>query len=188
MHLIAVDDPSSFGVVEQDDDGRILRFVEKPAPGTEPSNLINAGTYVFEPSVLDRIPPGRVSIERDTFPAVAAAGRFHGFATDDYWLDAGRPDLYLRANLDLISGARDEVVDGVAPGAVVGAGATVTTSVVGPGAQVGRDATRPAQRAPARRRDRRRCRPRGQRRRWDDRSRSDGRSRGGRRRRQDCRP
>ena len=141
MHLIAVDDPSSFGVVAQDDDGRILRFVEKPAPGTEPSNLINAGTYVFEPSVLDRIPPGRVSIERDTFPAVAAAGRFHGFATVDYWLDAGRPDLYLRANLDLISGVRDEVVDGVAPGADVGAGATVTTSVVGPGAQVGRNAT-----------------------------------------------
>ena len=70
LHLIAVDDPSAFGVVDLGADGRIGAFVEKPAPGTEPSNLINAGTYVFEPSVLDRIAPSaKVSIERDTFPA-----------------------------------------------------------------------------------------------------------------------
>ena len=54
-------------------DGRVERFVEKPAPGTEPSNQINAGTYVLEPSVLDLIPSGRrVSIERDTFPQIVA--------------------------------------------------------------------------------------------------------------------
>ena len=52
LHLIAVPDPSAFGVVALDDDGRVERFVEKPAPGTAPSNLINAGTYVLEPSVL----------------------------------------------------------------------------------------------------------------------------------------
>ena len=53
------------------------RFVEKPAPGTAPSNLINAGTYVFEPCVLERIPPDRpVSIERETFPLVADGGLF----------------------------------------------------------------------------------------------------------------
>ncbi|MGH9271302.1 MAG: nucleotidyltransferase family protein [Ilumatobacteraceae bacterium] len=137
IHLIAVDDPSAFGVVARDGAGRVLRFVEKPPPGTEPSNLINAGTYVFEPSVLDRIPPGRVSIERDIFPTVAAAGRFHSVATDDYWVDAGRPELYLRANLDLISGARSEVVEGVSPGALVDAGARVIDSVVGAGVRVG---------------------------------------------------
>ena len=91
IHLIPVDDPSAFGVVELDDDGRILRFVEKPPAGTEPSNLINAGTYVFEPSVLDRIPPGRpVSIERETFPLLVAGGRFHAMATDGL-LDRRRP-------------------------------------------------------------------------------------------------
>ncbi len=58
IHLIPVDDPSSFGVVALDDDGRVERFVEKPAPGTAPSNLINAGTYVLEASVLARIPVG----------------------------------------------------------------------------------------------------------------------------------
>ena len=55
----------------------VTRIVEKPAPGTEPSNLINAGTYVLEPSVLDRVESGRkVSIEREVFPASMVAGRF----------------------------------------------------------------------------------------------------------------
>ena len=56
-------------------DGRVVAFIEKPPPGEAPTNLINAGTYVLEPSVLDRIPPGRrVSIERETFPALVADG------------------------------------------------------------------------------------------------------------------
>ena len=64
LHLIAVPDPSAFGVVALDGDGRVERFVEKPAPGTEPSNLVNAGTYVLEPSVLARIPVAeKTSIE-----------------------------------------------------------------------------------------------------------------------------
>ena len=53
-------------------------YVEPPADEA-PSNWINAGTYVLEPSVLDRIPGGRkVSIERETFPAmVTEIGRAH---------------------------------------------------------------------------------------------------------------
>jgi len=138
IHLIGVDDPSAFGVVERDGSGRILRFVEKPAPGTEPSNLINAGTYVLEPSVLARIALGeRASIERETFPAIAASGRFHSLATDDYWIDAGRPELYLRANLDLVNGARAEVCAPIEPDAEVATSADVTDSVIGGGAQIG---------------------------------------------------
>ena len=141
IHLIGVEDPSSFGVVELDGSGRIVRFVEKPAPGTEPSNLINAGTYVLEPSVLDRIPLGeRSSIERDTFPAIAGDGRFYSLATDDYWIDAGRPDLYRQANLDLVNGRRAEVCDPIDPGARIAATARVVDSVIGE-AEVGADAT-----------------------------------------------
>ncbi|MEN9644972.1 MAG: hypothetical protein RL238_1641 [Actinomycetota bacterium] len=139
IHLIGVPDPSAFGVVALDADGRVERFVEKPAPGTAPSNLINAGTYVLEPSVLDRIPLGqKVSIERATFPAVVAGGRLFGVATDDYWLDTGRPELYLQANLDIVSGTRrHDHCDAVHPDAVVAADAQLTTSVVGAGAHVG---------------------------------------------------
>jgi mannose-1-phosphate guanylyltransferase len=143
IHLIAVDDPSAFGVVALDDTGRVERFVEKPAPGTEPSNLINAGTYVLEPSVLDRIERGRkVSIERETFPAVVEAGGVFGWATDDYWIDTGRPDLYLQANLDLLDGRRrHDRADAVAAGVAVDGTARVVRSTIADGATVRADAS-----------------------------------------------
>ena len=64
-----------FGVVPTDDDGRVVAFIEKPPRDEAPTDLINAGTYVLEPSVLDRIAGGRrVSIERETFPAMVGRG------------------------------------------------------------------------------------------------------------------
>ena len=139
LHLIGVPDPSAFGVVALDEQGRVERFVEKPAPGTAPSNLINAGTYVLEPSVLQRIPADqKVSIERSTFPMVSAAGGLYAMATDDYWIDTGRPDLYLQANLDLLDGRRrhDQCLP-VHESADVHADAVVEHSVVGHGVVVG---------------------------------------------------
>lgn len=138
LHLIAVDDPSAFGVVALDDQGRIERFVEKPAPGTAPSNLINAGTYVLEPSVLARIPAGqKVSIERVTFPEIVAEGAIFGMATDDYWIDTGKPDLYLAANLDLVTGRRPQHrCEPVVEGADVHPDAVVIDSIVDAGATV----------------------------------------------------
>ncbi len=138
IHLIGVPDPSAFGVVAVDGDGRVERFVEKPAPGTAPSNLINAGTYVLEPSVLQRIPLGaKVSIERATFPLIAADGGLFAMATDDYWVDTGRPELYLQANLDVLAGTRrhDRCV-GVHDTASVDVSAVVDRSVIGAGATV----------------------------------------------------
>jgi mannose-1-phosphate guanylyltransferase len=139
IHLIAVDDPSAFGVVDIDARGAIHAFVEKPTPGTEPGNYINAGTYVFEPTVLDRIEPGRrLSIERDTFPLIAEADGLYGYRTDDYWLDAGRPDLYRAANLDLLGTTRRfGRCEPVAPTAVVDASAVVVNSIVGDRSTVG---------------------------------------------------
>ena len=156
IHLTPVDDPSAYGVVELDDEGRVRRFVEKPAPGTSPSNLINAGTYVFEPSVLSRIPTGRkVSIERETFPMLVESGSLYALSTDDYWIDTGRPDTYRQANFDLLDGRRrlarcDAVAPGadvdptvridhslVAAGARVGAGSSLRDAIVLPGAEIG---------------------------------------------------
>ena len=58
IHLTQVADPSAFGVVPTRDDGEVVAFVEKPPKGKAPTNWINAGTYVLEPSVLERIPSG----------------------------------------------------------------------------------------------------------------------------------
>ncbi len=143
LHLIEVEDPSAFGVVPTMADGRVEAFFEKPKREEAPTNRINAGTYVLEPSVLDRIPDGQpVSIERDTFPAMVADGTLYGYATSDYWLDAGRPDQYLRANLDLLDGARRGApIDPLGPGATVDPRATVSNSVVGAGASIAGKAT-----------------------------------------------
>jgi mannose-1-phosphate guanylyltransferase len=147
IHLIAVDDPSSFGVVDigdmVDGAGRVRAFVEKPSPGTEPSNLISAGTYVLEPSVLALMEPGvRASIERDVFPVVVERGGLYGVATQDYWIDAGRPELYLAANLDLLGDLRvHDRCEAIHPAAVIESSATVLNSIVGAGAHVGSNAS-----------------------------------------------
>ncbi|MFZ0171742.1 MAG: NDP-sugar synthase [Acidimicrobiales bacterium] len=163
IHLTPVVDPSAFGVVPTDAEGRVREFVEKPSAGTAPTNLINAGTYVLEPCVLDLIAAGRpVSIERETFPSLVAGGKLFAMASDDYWLDTGTPENYLQAQLDILHGLRTPasrpnapematgafvasgaVVDGVlsgvgylGPGALVAAGAATADSVVGAGAKV----------------------------------------------------
>jgi mannose-1-phosphate guanylyltransferase len=142
LHLTPVDDPSAYGVVVIDDDGRVRRFVEKPAPGTEPSRMINAGTYVFEPEVLDVIPSGRkVSVERETFPILVERGTLFAMATDDYWIDTGRPETYLKANLDVLDGRRTSMrVDMVEQGAEVDPGAEILHSLVSNGARIERGA------------------------------------------------
>jgi mannose-1-phosphate guanylyltransferase len=154
IHLTPVDDPSAYGVVAMDANGRVERFVEKPAPGTAPSNLINAGTYVLEPSVLQRIETGRkVSIEREIFPLIVADGRLFAMATDDYWIDPGRPEPYRRANLDMIDGVRRRLsAPGVESGADVHPTALIEHSLVSSGAVVapGASVHAPRARRPAR--------------------------------------
>jgi mannose-1-phosphate guanylyltransferase len=138
IHLTPVDDPSAFGVVPTDPDGRVLAFIEKPPRDEAPTNLINAGTYVLEPSVLGRIATGRrVSIEREVFPAMVADGTLFAMATDDYWLDVGRPELYVQANLDLLDGRRHHLsCDALGDGVAVSTGADVRNSVVGDRSQI----------------------------------------------------
>ncbi|HEX2040396.1 MAG TPA: NDP-sugar synthase [Acidimicrobiales bacterium] len=169
ISLTPVDDPSAFGVVPTEPDGRVQAFIEKPPRHEAPTNLINAGTYVLEPDVLERIPAGRrVSIERETFPALVAERSLYALGSDAYWIDAGTPAKFLEANLDLLTGRRGAsallpgarqvsagvwhvgagpVVDGdVLPHALVGdaafvaSGAQVIDSVVGAGARVGEGA------------------------------------------------
>ena len=105
--LTPVEDPSRFGLVTTDASGRVTDFIEKPPPGEEPTNLINAGTYVLEHSVLNRIQPDRkVSVEREVFPAMAAEGTLFAMGSESYWLDVGLPDSYVRATTDLLDGTR----------------------------------------------------------------------------------
>ncbi len=116
IHLTPVADPSAFGVVDVGPDGRVRSFVEKPAPEKAPTNLVNAGTYVLEATVLKRIPPGRrVSIERETFPELASDGALYALASAEYWTDTGTPAKFIQAAVDIVSGRRSAA--GVGPAA-----------------------------------------------------------------------
>ena len=155
ISLTPVDDPFRYGVVPTDDTGRVLGFVEKPPIGEAPTNWINAGTYVMEPNVLERIETGRrVSVEREVFPAVVADRGLWAVKSDAYWVDAGTPQSYLQVQLDLLDGIRGPALPGIDAAADVattalversvvmarvsiGAGAVVRNSAVQTGARVG---------------------------------------------------
>lgn len=152
IHLVRVADPSAFGVVPTFPDGEVKAFVEKPPAGSAPSDWINAGTYVLEPSVLERIPPRiNVSIERETFPRMLdERHNLYALASDVYWLDIGTPEKYRAAHVDVMRGAMglppvadaEEVDPGIwaQPGAVIDSAARLvppvlvgSDSAVGPG-------------------------------------------------------
>jgi len=102
ISLWQVDDPSAYGAVGLDDGMRVTAFQEKPAPGQEISNRINAGAYVFEPSILDCIPEGASSLERDVFPKILDKG-MHGHPYQGYWVDCGTRESLLRAQRTLLA-------------------------------------------------------------------------------------
>ncbi len=91
LALWEVEDPTRFGIVGLDDDQRITQFKEKPAPEEVFSNLINAGSYLFEDDIFDYIPMGRSSLEREVFPILAKERELNGFSFDGYFIDAGTP-------------------------------------------------------------------------------------------------
>ncbi len=140
--LTPVDDPSAYGVVDTDGEGRVSAFVEKPAPGEEASHDINAGCYVLEAEVLGRIPgDGRVNIERETFPALVADGLVWALSQEGWWIDVGTPERFLQASLDLVDrGIAAGQAGHVASNAVVATNAVVTRSVLGPGCRIARNA------------------------------------------------
>ncbi|MGH7355367.1 MAG: sugar phosphate nucleotidyltransferase [Candidatus Rokuibacteriota bacterium] len=105
--LTRVRDPRQYGLVETDPDGRLRRFREKPGPDeTLTTDTINAGVYLMDASLLERIPAGRpVSIEHEVFPGlIAGAIPCYGWLTESYWRDIGSPQAYRDAQLDLLAG------------------------------------------------------------------------------------
>jgi len=104
--LTPVDDPTSYGLVETDDENRITRFLEKPRPDQITTNLINAGIYVIEADVLARIPPRTsFSFERELFPQLLEQGEpVYAYPSSGYWIDIGTPQKYLQLNQDLLAG------------------------------------------------------------------------------------
>lgn len=106
LAMYQVNDPSQFGVVVTDDEGRIQQFQEKPLPGTEISDHANTGIYIFDPGVFDLIPVGKhCDFAMDVFPEILRRGLpFYAFPTAGYWTDIGNPIEYMQANFDYLLG------------------------------------------------------------------------------------
>ncbi len=98
--------PAGYGLVETDSSGRVKRFMEKPPEDEVTGDTINAGIYILERSVLDRIPAeGTQSFERELFPAMVQEGaQIFAYLTHAYWQDIGSPQKYLEATFGIISG------------------------------------------------------------------------------------
>jgi len=88
-----VDEPSKYGVVVANEAGKIERFVEKPKVFV--GNKINAGIYIFNPSILNRISPKPTSIEKEIFPVMASQGELFSFVLKGFWMDVGQPKDFL---------------------------------------------------------------------------------------------
>jgi mannose-1-phosphate guanylyltransferase len=153
LYLTEVEDARAYGAVELDESGRVLAFNEKME--NPPTNIINAGCYIFNREVIAAIPFGKViSVERETFPQLLAAGaKVFGFIDKSYWLDIGTPTALLKASRDLVSEMNKEFLSlpestiasdaKVSGGSVIGRRsrieslAQVEGSVIGDGAVVG---------------------------------------------------
>jgi len=105
LYLTRVEDPTAYGLVPLDRRGCITEFLEKPDWEQVVTDLINAGTYVLEPELLDRVPAGeRFSFERQLFPGLLEDGiAMYGFPSDAYWMDIGTPAKYLQAHYDILA-------------------------------------------------------------------------------------
>ena len=149
--LVPVEDPSAYGLVRRNPDDSVREFLEKPSPDEIDSNLINAGAYVLERSILDEMAPAgtNISIERDVFPTLVGRG-LYGFEGTGYWLDIGTPEGYLQGTFDILEGnvqtdlgdrlenARSVLADGAhVDGRLVGPALVAAGSRIEVGATVG---------------------------------------------------
>ncbi len=101
LSLWKVPDPTAFGVVGLNQEGRVFNFQEKPTKEEAISDLINAGVYVFEEDILDHIGSGKVSIEREVFPRILGQG-LYGMRFEGYWIDCGTRENMLAAQRALL--------------------------------------------------------------------------------------
>jgi len=144
--LTPVENPSAYGLVETDAQGRVQRFVEKPKPEQVTTDTINAGIYVLATSTLALMPAAEpYSIERGFFPSLLGHGDLVGaWVHRGYWIDIGTPEKYRQVHRDILHGRYAVTLAGCArDGGWVDAGARLDPGArleppffVGPGCRV----------------------------------------------------
>ncbi|MCC7229558.1 MAG: NTP transferase domain-containing protein [Fimbriimonadaceae bacterium] len=107
--LYRVPTPLDFGVVITDDEGRIVRFLEKPGWSEVFSDTVNTGMYILEPEIFDYMEQGRnYDWSSDIFPRLLEEGKpMFGYVMEEYWCDVGSHGQYREAQEHLMSGRVD---------------------------------------------------------------------------------
>ncbi len=151
LTLTVVDDASSYGAVLLDG-AKVIAFEEKPDLASDRRATVNAGLYLMERSVLEELPPGRRSLERDVFPLLASKGELDGVIGEGAWVDIGTPQRYIEAHDSVADGqtklydpdlrdgdfiARDGDWAWIGPGATVDPTARLRRAVVLDDASIG---------------------------------------------------
>ncbi|PKA48578.1 putative mannose-1-phosphate guanylyltransferase 1 [Apostasia shenzhenica] len=134
-----VDEPSKYGVVVMEEGTRkVERFVEKPKVFV--GNKINAGIYLLNPSVLDRIELRPTSIEKEVFPKIAADQELYAMVLPGFWMDIGQPRDYITGLRLYLDALRKKSSSKLAIGAhIVGNVLVHETAVIGDGCLIGPD-------------------------------------------------
>ena len=134
--LTPVEDPTSYGLIETDAQGRITRFLEKPSWEQVTTNMINAGTYILEPDVLSSIPPQtNFSFEHEVFPPLLGREEpIYAYPSSCYWMDIGTPQKYLQLNRDLLNGKSNQYSFSSASRVLIGkqSNSHPTAKIIGP--------------------------------------------------------
>ena len=94
MAVVKVEDSSRYGTVQIESGQKVIGFLEKA--GSDGPGLVNGGVYVFSPQVLQYIPDGRSSLEKDVFPQLLGTG-VYAFEQNGMFIDIGTPEDYARA-------------------------------------------------------------------------------------------
>ncbi|MEN2984050.1 MAG: sugar phosphate nucleotidyltransferase [Dictyoglomaceae bacterium] len=102
--LKSVENPLEYGVVITNEEGKILKFLEKPGWGEVFSDNVNTGIYILEPDILDFIPENTsFDFSKDLFPLLLAKNApLYGYKADGYWCDIGDLNQFLQANFDIL--------------------------------------------------------------------------------------
>ncbi|VVB10951.1 unnamed protein product [Arabis nemorensis] len=134
-----VDDPSKYGVVVMEEDtSRVESFVEKPKHFV--GNKINAGIYLLNPSVLDRIELRRTSIEKEIFPKIASERKLYAMVLPGFWMDIGQPKDYITGQRMYLDSLRKKAPQELVTGDhIVGNVLADETAVIGERCLIGPD-------------------------------------------------
>ncbi len=121
---------SSYGVVVTDENDRILTFQEKPSVEEALSTKINTGIYIFEPEIIDYIPPHqKYDIGSELFPHLVELDLpFYAIDMDFEWVDIGKvPDYWHAIRAVLLGEIKNVQIPGkeVKPGIYTGVNVSV---------------------------------------------------------------